>query len=83
MRGMTLPLPSKRLTAIPGDEGDGWGVYYRALELPAAGERVTPLTIGEVKPSRLSYAELAHRESTATHAETLGASCANAYAPIP
>jgi arginine:pyruvate transaminase len=44
---MTLPLPSKRLTAIPGDEGDGWGVYYRALELQAAGERVTPLTIGE------------------------------------
>ena len=37
---------SERLRTLTGD-GDGWGVFYRAREMVARGERVTELTIGE------------------------------------
>lgn len=36
-----------RISHITGGSADGWGVYYRARDLIAAGERVANLTIGE------------------------------------
>ncbi len=38
---------SKRIRGLTGDEGDGWGVFYRARRMKLAGEPVTELTIGE------------------------------------
>ncbi len=38
---------SKRITAITGDGDDGWGVFYRARQMIAAGKPITELTIGE------------------------------------
>lgn len=38
---------SKRIIGLTGDQGDGWGVFYRARRMVAAGEKVTELTIGE------------------------------------
>ncbi|MCV6585109.1 MAG: aminotransferase class I/II-fold pyridoxal phosphate-dependent enzyme [Marinibacterium sp.] len=38
---------SKRITGLTGGGSDGWGVFYRARALIAAGEPVTELTIGE------------------------------------
>ncbi|WP_146588039.1 pyridoxal phosphate-dependent aminotransferase [Puniceibacterium confluentis] len=38
---------SSRITSINGDGSDGWGVFYRARAMTAAGEDVTELTIGE------------------------------------
>ena len=38
---------SNRITGIIGDGSDGWGVFYKARRMIAAGEPVTELTIGE------------------------------------
>ncbi|MEM0937402.1 MAG: aminotransferase class I/II-fold pyridoxal phosphate-dependent enzyme [Pseudomonadota bacterium] len=38
---------SERLGGVVPGGDDGWGVYYRARALKAAGERVVELTIGE------------------------------------
>ena len=38
---------SQRLAGINGGGSDGWGVFYRARAMAAAGEPVTELTIGE------------------------------------
>ncbi|MGR3505506.1 MAG: pyridoxal phosphate-dependent aminotransferase [Paracoccaceae bacterium] len=38
---------SHRITTLLGDGGDGWGVFYRARAMKAAGRAVTELTIGE------------------------------------
>ena len=38
---------SRRIAGLNGDEGDGWGVYYRARRMAQAGVPVTELTIGE------------------------------------
>ncbi|MFP7570695.1 pyridoxal phosphate-dependent aminotransferase [Marivita sp. S2033] len=42
-----MPELSKRITTLNGDGSDGWGVFYRARDMIAAGEDVTELTIGE------------------------------------
>ncbi len=38
---------SKRIENILGGEADGWGVFYKARAMKAAGEDVLELTIGE------------------------------------
>ncbi len=38
---------SGRITGILGGGDDGWGVFYKARAMVAAGEEVTELTIGE------------------------------------
>jgi len=38
---------SDRITTLNGDGSDGWGVFYRARQMIAAGTRVTELTVGE------------------------------------
>ena len=38
---------SHRITHLTGGGSDGWGVFYRARAMIAAGEQVTELTIGE------------------------------------
>ena len=38
---------SQRITGLNGDDGDGWGVFYRARAMAEAGEPVLELTIGE------------------------------------
>lgn len=38
---------SRRITGILADGSDGWGVFYRARAMVAAGRDVTELTIGE------------------------------------
>ena len=38
---------SHRITGLTGGGSDGWGVYYRANDMTAAGEPVVHLTIGE------------------------------------
>ncbi|MEM8632754.1 MAG: pyridoxal phosphate-dependent aminotransferase [Pseudomonadota bacterium] len=38
---------SNRITSINAGGSDGWGLFYRARQMAAAGEQVTELTIGE------------------------------------
>ena len=38
---------SRRITGLNAGRSDGWGVFYRARQMVAAGEPVTELTIGE------------------------------------
>lgn len=38
---------SQRITTLLGDGDDGWGVFYRARAMKAAGRAVVELTIGE------------------------------------
>ncbi len=38
---------SHRITTLNGDGSDGWGVFYRARQMIAAGTPVTELTVGE------------------------------------
>lgn len=38
---------SQRITTLLGEGDDGWGVFYRARAMKAAGRAVTELTIGE------------------------------------
>ncbi len=38
---------SHRITGLNAGGSDGWGVFYRARQMVAAGESVTELTIGE------------------------------------
>ncbi|HSG55186.1 MAG TPA: aminotransferase class I/II-fold pyridoxal phosphate-dependent enzyme, partial [Paracoccaceae bacterium] len=38
---------SHRITHLLGDGDDGWGVFYRARAMKAAGRDVVELTIGE------------------------------------
>ena len=38
---------SQRITGLNGDEGDGWGVFYRARRMAEADPSVIELTIGE------------------------------------
>lgn len=38
---------SQRITTLLGDGDDGWGVFYRARAMKAAGRDVVELTIGE------------------------------------
>ena len=42
-----MPHLSDRITTLNGDGSDGWGVFYRARAMVAAGEDVIELTIGE------------------------------------
>ncbi|MGY9049798.1 MAG: pyridoxal phosphate-dependent aminotransferase [Rhodobacterales bacterium] len=42
-----MPHLSSRILSINGSGSDGWGVFYRARAMVAAGEMVTELTIGE------------------------------------
>ncbi|MEL6479171.1 MAG: pyridoxal phosphate-dependent aminotransferase, partial [Pseudomonadota bacterium] len=39
--------PSQRIQAIVGGGDDGWGVFYRAREMKAAGQPVIMLSIGD------------------------------------
>ncbi len=38
---------SKRLEGITGNGSDGWGLFYKARQMKAAGTAITELTIGE------------------------------------
>lgn len=38
---------SRRITTLNGDGSDGWGVFYAARQMIAAGTPVTELTVGE------------------------------------
>lgn len=38
---------SERITGITGGGSDGWGLYYRAQEMKAAGQPIVELNIGE------------------------------------
>ena len=42
-----MPLPSTRIATLTGDGDDGWGIFYRARAMQAAGVPVLELTIGE------------------------------------
>lgn len=42
-----MPRPSSRIATLTGDGDDGWGIFYRARALKAAGREVLELTIGE------------------------------------
>ena len=42
-----MPQLSNRITSIVRGGDDGWGVYYRALEMRASGEQITMLSIGD------------------------------------
>lgn len=42
-----MPTPSTRIRSLTGDGDDGWGVFYRARAMKAAGHPVLELTIGE------------------------------------
>lgn len=42
-----MPQLSNRITSIVRGGDDGWGVYYRAQEMRAAGEHITMLSIGD------------------------------------
>jgi arginine:pyruvate transaminase len=42
-----MPTPSTRISTLTGDGDDGWGIFYRARAMKAAGQPVLELTIGE------------------------------------
>ena len=42
-----MPTPSTRIATLTGEGEDGWGIFYRARAMKAAGRRVLDLTIGE------------------------------------
>jgi len=42
-----MPRPSTRISHLTGGGDDGWGLFYRARALKAAGEPILELTIGE------------------------------------
>lgn len=42
-----MPRISARLSTLNDDGNDGWGVFYRARQMAAAGQPVVELTIGE------------------------------------
>lgn len=66
---------SRRITAITGDGGDGWSVFYRARRMKAAGEPVLELTIGE--HDQPTDPRIIERMAAAARAGNTG------YAPVP
>jgi arginine:pyruvate transaminase len=42
-----MPAPSTRISTLTGTGDDGWGIFYKARALKAAGREVLELTIGE------------------------------------
>lgn len=42
-----MPAPSTRIATLTGTGDDGWGIFYRARAMKAAGREVLELTIGE------------------------------------
>ena len=42
-----MPRPSTRIATLTGDGDDGWGIFYKARAMKAAGREVLELTIGE------------------------------------
>ena len=66
---------SQRITTLLGDGDDGWGVFYRARAMKAAGREVIELTIGEhdIRTDR-SILDAMHRAALAGH---------TGYASIP
>jgi len=64
---------SKRIMGLTGGAGadsgdDGWGVFYRARAMVAAGTRVTELTIGEHDiGTRADILDAMHRAARAGH----------------
>ncbi|MBP0481005.1 pyridoxal phosphate-dependent aminotransferase [Sagittula salina] len=63
-----MPQLSPRITTLNGDGDDGWGVFYRARTMIAAGTPVTELTIGEhdIGTDTSILAEI-HRSAAAGH----------------
>ncbi len=63
-----MPAPSTRISTLTGDGDDGWGIFYRARAMTAAGRRVLDLTIGEhdVGTDAAILAEM-HRAAMAGH----------------
>ena len=59
---------SHRITTLLGDGDDGWGVFYRARAMKAAGQAVVELTIGEhdIRTDR-SILEAMHGAALAGH----------------
>ncbi|SEQ63888.1 pyridoxal phosphate-dependent aminotransferase [Thalassovita taeanensis] len=59
---------SDRITHINGGGSDGWGVFYRARAMKAAGTNVTELTIGEHDiPTSPDILTAMHRAALAGH----------------
>ncbi|MDJ0630277.1 MAG: pyridoxal phosphate-dependent aminotransferase [Rhodobacter sp.] len=59
---------STRITGLLGGGGDGWGVFYRARQLKAAGEDVLELTIGEHDvPTHPAILDAMHRSARGGH----------------
>lgn len=42
-----MPRPSTRIATLTGEGDDGWGIFYKARAMKAAGREVLELTIGE------------------------------------
>jgi arginine:pyruvate transaminase len=66
-KGRAMQL-SHRITTLLGDGDDGWGVFYRARAMKAAGRPVVELTIGEhdIRTDR-SILEAMHGAALAGH----------------
>ena len=66
---------SERLRGLNGDGDDGWGLFYRARQMVAAGEKGLELTIGEHDiPTEQAILDVLHR--AASSGDT-------GYAPVP
>lgn len=63
-----MPSPSQRIATLTGDGDDGWGIFYRARAMKAAGHAVLELTIGEhdIGTNPLILDEM-HRAAKAGH----------------
>ncbi len=70
-----MPTPSQRLRDLTPGGDDGWGVFYRARQMKAAGQPVLELTIGE-HDTRTSP-DILDEMARAAHAGATG------YASVP
>ena len=57
---------SNRILSLPADNRAAWGIYYKAREMAARGERIVELTVGEHDvPTANSVLEVMHRSTLA------------------
>ena len=71
-----MPLISDRLTGVTEDGDDGWGLFYKARTMKAAGIEVLELTIGEpdirTEPAILSAMDASARDGHTGYAAVPG-----------
>jgi len=76
-----MPTPSARIRNLTGGGGDdGWGLFYRARAMKAAGEPVLELTIGEHDIGTAS--DILDEMARAAHAGHTGYAAVPGIAPL-